>query len=177
VRLLLQRVARAEVRLAAGAATGEPHGGPAPSAAHAPDGAADGAAVGGTLGRIGRGLLVFVGIGPRDGDAEVAWAADRLLALRVFADADGRMNLDVRAAGGEFLVVSQFTLYGDLRRGRRPGFSGAAAPDVAERHYGALVDRLRSAGVPVATGAFGRSMHVELVNDGPVTLWLDSAER
>jgi D-aminoacyl-tRNA deacylase len=161
VRLLLQRVARAEVRLAADDDRG----------AH--DRGADGAP-GGAIGRIGRGLLVFVGVGPRDGEAEVAWATERLLGLRVFADDRGKMNLDLLAVGGALLLVSQFTLYGDVRRGRRPGFSGAAAPESAERLYGALVQRLRDAGATVATGAFGQAMHVELVNDGPVTLWLDS---
>jgi D-aminoacyl-tRNA deacylase len=153
LRLLLQRVARAEVRLAAVGLDAGP------------------------LGRIDRGLLVFVGVAPADGEPEAAWAADRLLGLRVFADDDGKMNLDLRTVGGAVLVVSQFTLYGDLRRGRRPGFSGAAAPEPAERLYLALVRHLRNAGVRVETGAFGQAMHVELVNDGPVTLWLDSAER
>jgi D-aminoacyl-tRNA deacylase len=161
VRLLLQRVARAEVRLA-----------PTSGAE-----AAGAEAAGAGVGRIGRGLLAFVGVAPGDGEAEVAWAADRLLALRVFADADGKMNLDLRAVAGELLVVSQFTLYGDLRRGRRPGFSAAAAPELAERLYRALVERLRATGVTVETGAFGQAMHVEIVNDGPVTLWLDSADR
>jgi D-aminoacyl-tRNA deacylase len=164
LRLLLQRVARAEVRLASCGAGGD---------------AAPGAdrAAGDAVGRIGRGLLVFLGVAPTDGEAEVAWAADRLLGLRVFADDHGKMNLDLRAVDGALLVVSQFTLYGDLRRGRRPGFSGAAAPESAERLYLALVQRLRGAGATVATGAFGQAMHVELVNDGPVTLWLDSADR
>ncbi len=153
MRLLLQRVTRAEVRCV------------------------DGPEAGGTVGRIDRGLLAFVGVAPGDGADEVAWAAAKLLDLRVFADAAGKMNLDVVAAGGGLLVVSQFTLYGDTRRGRRPGFSSAAPPDVAERVYLELIERLRRADVPVATGAFGRAMHVELVNDGPVTLWLDSADR
>lgn len=153
MRLLLQRVARAEVRRADEADAGE------------------------VVGRIGRGLLVLVGVAPGDGADEVAWAAAKLLDLRIFPDADGRMNLDLVASGGGLLVVSQFTLYADTRRGRRPGFTAAAAPDVAERVYLELVERLRRSGVPVATGAFGRAMHVELVNDGPVTLWLDSAAR
>jgi D-tyrosyl-tRNA(Tyr) deacylase len=153
VRLLLQRVTRAEVRHADGADAGE------------------------TVGRIQRGLLALVGVAPDDGADEIAWAAGKLLALRVFPDATGKMNLDVVAAGGGLLVVSQFTLYADTRRGRRPGFTAAAAPDVAERVYLELVERLRRADVPVATGSFGRAMHVELVGDGPVTLWLDSADR
>jgi D-aminoacyl-tRNA deacylase len=179
VRLLLQRVARAEVRLAPTAPPDVgPKGGPVASQPDAPGGPTVAeASRGAPVGRIGLGLLVFVGVGPDDGDAEVAWAADRLLALRVFADADGKSNLDLRSVGGELMLVSQFTLYADLRRGRRPGFSAAAAPLAAEQRYRALVERLRAAGVTVATGAFGRAMHVESVNDGPVTLWLDSAER
>jgi D-aminoacyl-tRNA deacylase len=165
LRLLLQRVARAEVRLAAGAEDGAESGAGGPAAA------------GGVVGRIGRGLLVFVGVAPTDGEAEVAWAAERLLGLRVFADDRGKMNLDLLAVDGALLVVSQFTLYGDVRRGRRPGFSSAAAPESAERLYLALVQRLRGAGATVATGVFGQAMHVELVNDGPVTLWLDSDDR
>lgn len=153
MRLLLQRVTRAEVRRA------------------------DGPDAGDTVGRIDRGLLAFVGVAPDDGPDEVAWAAAKMLDLRVFPDAAGKMNLDVVAAGGGLLVVSQFTLYGETRRGRRPGFSSAAAPDVAERVYLDLIERLRRADVPVASGSFGRAMHVELVNDGPVTLWLDSADR
>jgi len=153
VRLLLQRVSRAEVRRAEGADAGE------------------------VVGRIGPGLLVLVGVAPDDGADEVAWAAGKLLDLRIFPDAAGKMNLDVVAAGGGLLVVSQFTLYADTRRGRRPGFSSAAAPDVAERVYLELLERLRAADVEVASGAFGRAMEVELVNDGPVTLWLDSAAR
>ena len=151
MRLLLQRVARAEVRLA------------------------DGPVAGTVVGAIARGLLVFVGVGPGDGPDEVAWAATKLRNLRIFADAAGKMNLDVAEVGGELLLVSQFTLYGDTERGRRPGFSAAAAPNDAERVYLELADRLRDAGLRVATGSFGRAMHVELVNDGPVTLWLDSA--
>ncbi len=153
MRLLLQRVARAEVRLAEGDAAGE------------------------VVGAIASGLLVFVGLAPGDGPDEVAWAATKLRHMRVFADAGGKMNVDVVGAGGELLLVSQFTLYGDTGRGRRPGFSAAAAPDEAERIYRALASRLRAEGLTVATGAFGRAMHVELVNDGPVTLWLDSTDR
>jgi D-aminoacyl-tRNA deacylase len=173
LRLLLQRVARAEVRRAEGGGRGRGgDGDPGEAGATSVDGAP-----GDVVGRIGRGLLVFVGVGPADGEAEVAWATDRLLGLRVFADDRGKMNLDLQAVGGALLVVSQFTLYGDLRRGRRPGFSDAAAPESAERLYLELVRRLRGAGATVATGVFGRPMQVELVNDGPVTLWLDSADR
>jgi len=129
------------------------------------------------VGRIGRGWLAFIGVAPGDGPAEVAWATAKLRGTRAFGDAEGRMNLDLDAVGGEVLLVSQFTLYGDLRRGRRPGFSRAAPPDEAERCYLEVAARLRAEGVPVATGAFGRAMVVELVNDGPVTLWLDSEDR
>jgi D-aminoacyl-tRNA deacylase len=157
VRLLVQRVLRAEVRRAPG---GDPDRVDATAAA-----------------RIGPGLLVLVGVAPNDGDDDVAWAAGKLLGLRVFADDRGKMNLDLGAVGGALLVVSQFTLYGDLGGGRRPGFSRAAPPDHAERLYLALVARLRAGGGRVETGFFGEAMQVESVNDGPVTLWLDSAER
>lgn len=163
MRLLLQRVTRAEVRVVDCALTA--------------DAAAADSAPGAVVGRIGRGLLVLVGVAPADGPTEVAWATTRLLGLRVFADAAGKMNLDLRAVGGELLLVSQFTLYADLGGGRRPGFSRAASPADAARVYDALAASLRAEGVALATGAFGRAMHVELVNDGPVTLWLDSAER
>jgi D-tyrosyl-tRNA(Tyr) deacylase len=126
------------------------------------------------IGRIGRGLLVLVGIGPADGAEEVAWARSKLLGLRIFADADGKMNLDVRAAGGALLLVSQFTLYADVSRGRRPSFVGAAAPEVAQPRFAELIATLREHGVVVETGAFGQAMQVALINDGPVTLWLDS---
>jgi len=101
--------------------------------------------------------------------------ADKLLALRYFADADGRTNLSIAAAGGAYLVVSQFTLHADLRRGRRPGFTDAAPPDVAMPLIARLVGRLRASGTPVATGRFGADMAIELLNDGPFTLILDSA--
>jgi len=123
---------------------------------------------------IGLGMLVLVGIGPRDGPREVTWAHHKLLHLRIFSDAEGKMNLDVEGAGGAFLLVSQFTLYADLRRGRRPSFVGAAPPERAAPTFDDLVTSLRSSGRTVATGAFGQSMAVALVNDGPVTLWLDS---
>jgi D-tyrosyl-tRNA(Tyr) deacylase len=152
VRALVQRVARAEVRLADATAT-------------AP------------IGAIGTGLLVLLGVAPEDGAAEVAWVADKLAHLRVFEDAGGKMNLALGDVGGAVLLVSQFTLYGDVRGGRRPGFAAAARPEVAEPRYLEVAARLRAHGLEVATGAFGRAMHVELVNDGPVTLWLDSAER
>lgn len=145
VRVLLQRVSRAEVEV-----EGE------------------------TVGRIGRGLLVFVGIGPSDGDAELRWMAQKVARLRVFADDAGKMNRSVVDVEGGVLVVSQFTLYGDCRKGTRPSFSGAGAPEVAARQVGDFCERLRDEGVsPVATGRFGAHMRVDLLNDGPVTLWIE----
>lgn len=122
------------------------------------------------VGEIGTGLLVLVGFAPGDGPAQMEWMATKLQGLRIFADAEGRMNLDVREVGGEMLVVSQFTLYGDVSRGRRPSFVSAAGPDEARRLYDEFVDVCRAGVVPVATGEFGARMEVSLVNDGPVTL-------
>ena len=124
-------------------------------------------------GRIDRGLALLVGFTHHDGDDAVAWMADKVLGLRVFPDADGKMNLALAEVGGALLVVSQFTLYGDARRGRRPAFVDAARPEVAIPRYERFVACLRAAGVMVETGEFGADMQVELVNDGPVTLWLE----
>jgi D-tyrosyl-tRNA(Tyr) deacylase len=126
------------------------------------------------LGSIGAGAMVLAGIGADDDAGTVDRMAEKLLGLRYFEDADGRTNLAIGEAGGAFLVVSQFTLYADLRRGRRPGFTDAAPPDLAEPLVARLVGRLRAAGHVVATGRFGAGMEVELVNDGPFTLVLDS---
>jgi D-tyrosyl-tRNA(Tyr) deacylase len=128
------------------------------------------------VGEIGAGLVVLLGIGPDDDDATVDALARRVTELRIFDDADGRTNLSLADVGGAALVVSQFTLYADTRRGRRPGFTGAAAPKLAERLYLRFADALRDLGVEVATGRFGAVMAVELVNDGPFTIWLDTAE-
>jgi D-aminoacyl-tRNA deacylase len=126
------------------------------------------------LGQIGQGAVVLVGIGAGD-DAEIVdRMADKLAGLRYFADADGRTNVTIADAGGGFLVVSQFTLYADMRRGRRPGFTDAALPEVAEPLVDRFATRLREAGHAVETGRFGAAMDVELVNDGPFTLILDS---
>jgi D-tyrosyl-tRNA(Tyr) deacylase len=125
------------------------------------------------IGAIGRGLVVLVGVGKSDQDAAVARAAQKLAELRVFADAEGRMNLDLATAGGELLLVSQFTLVASLERGRRPSFDGAAPPAVAEPLFDRLVADLRARGIRVATGRFGAAMQVRLVNDGPVTFVLD----
>jgi D-tyrosyl-tRNA(Tyr) deacylase len=125
------------------------------------------------VGRIGRGLLALVGVEKEDSAEQVVKAADRLAHLRVFEDSVGRMNLDAAAAGGAFLVVSQFTLAGSLDKGRRPSFDGAAPGAQAEPLVEALVDELKSRGFEVEAGSFGARMEVELVNDGPVTFVLD----
>jgi D-tyrosyl-tRNA(Tyr) deacylase len=125
------------------------------------------------VGEIGRGLLVLAGFTGGDGDEAIDWMADKLANLRVFPDDDGKMNRSLLESGGEVLVVSQFTLYGDAQRGRRPSFVDAAAPAVAEPLYQRLVAALREQGLRVATGEFGAMMAVELVNDGPVTLVLE----
>jgi D-tyrosyl-tRNA(Tyr) deacylase len=148
VRALLQRVERAAVRV-------------------------DGQVVA----SIGPGLLVLVGVGQGDDEAVAAAMARRIAGLRIFADDSGRTNRSLLETGGGALVVSQFTLYADTRRGRRPGFTAAAPAAVAERLYLRLADSLRASGaVRVETGKFGASMAVELVNDGPFTIWLDSAD-
>jgi D-tyrosyl-tRNA(Tyr) deacylase len=129
------------------------------------------------VGRIEKGLVVLLGVASDDGDDEVDWLADKIVGLRVFEDEEGKMNRSLGEVGGAMLVVSQFTLYGDCRRGRRPSFTAAAPPELAERLYEAFVARVRAAGIEVATGRFREHMHVSLVNDGPVTLWIDTAER
>jgi D-tyrosyl-tRNA(Tyr) deacylase len=125
------------------------------------------------VGRIGKGLLVLVGFTEGDARAEMEWMAGKLQGLRVFSDAEGLMNLDVTEVGGELLVVSQFTLYGDVSRGRRPSFVRAATPDAARRLYEEFVDICRGGIVPVSTGEFGAQMEVALLNDGPVTLVIE----
>ena len=130
-----------------------------------------------TVGEIGAGLVVLLGVGPDDDEATADGLARRVTELRIFDDADGRTNLSLLDVGGAALVVSQFTLYADTRRGRRPGFTGAAPPELAEHLYGRFGEALRGLGVTVATGRFGAAMAVELVNDGPFTIWLDTAER
>jgi len=148
VRVVLQRVSRAEVRVA-----------------------------GTVSGRIERGLLVLVGFAPTDTAEQVTWMVDKILGLRVFGDAEGKMNLALADVAGAILVVSQFTLYGDATKGRRPSFIAAAPPDVAIPLYEQFVVLLRErgagSGIMVATGEFGAMMDVELVNDGPVTLILE----
>jgi D-tyrosyl-tRNA(Tyr) deacylase len=130
-----------------------------------------------TIGGIGAGLVVLLGVGPGDDEATADALARRVTELRIFDDADGRTNLSLVDVGGAVLVVSQFTLYADTRRGRRPGFTAAAAPELAERLYLRFAAALQDLGVEVATGQFGAVMQVELVNDGPFTIWLDTADR
>ena len=144
MRIILQRVSRAEVRIGERLA-----------------------------GRIGRGFLLLVGFSTTDSDAQVQWMADKLLGLRLFADADDKMNLSLSDVGGSLLVVSQFTLYGDASRGRRPSFVDAARPELAIPLYERFIELLRTGGAAVETGEFGAMMDVELVNDGPVTLILE----
>ncbi len=144
MRVLLQRVSRAEVRVG-----------------------------GRSKGRIGTGLLVFAGFTATDTNEHLEWMADKVLGLRIFGDAEQKMNLAVTDVGGSVLVVSQFTLYGNAEKGRRPSFIDAARPEQAVPLYERFVALLRDRGVPVETGEFGAMMDVELVNDGPVTLWLE----
>lgn len=126
------------------------------------------------VGRIGPGLLALIGVGRQDERSDVDYLVDKVLGLRIFDDDDGKMNRSLLDVGGQLLAVSQFTLWGDCRKGRRPGFSDAAPPETAERLYEEFVAAARARGVTVATGRFRASMRVALVNDGPVTLWLDS---
>jgi D-tyrosyl-tRNA(Tyr) deacylase len=126
------------------------------------------------VGNIGHGLLVFVGVAAGDEAADIDYTASKIRDLRIFADDQGRMNRSVVEVGGAILVISQFTLLGDVRKGRRPGFDAAAAPAAANAAYDALIGRLRGAGLAVETGVFQAHMAIDLVNDGPVTILLDS---
>lgn len=126
------------------------------------------------VGRIGRGWLVLLGVARGDTDTDATWLADKVVRLRAFEDDEGKMNRDVTEVGGSLLVVSQFTLLGDCRKGRRPGFDRAAAPEDAARLYECFADQIEAAGVAVERGVFRAHMDVELVNDGPVTFLLDS---
>ncbi len=125
-------------------------------------------------GQIGQGQLVLLGVGKSDSHREVEWMAEKLVSLRLFEDDAGKMNLSLADTGGAMLVVSQFTLYGDCKKGRRPSFTGAAPPELAEELYEAFVDAVRKKETQVATGRFRQQMDVALVNDGPVTLWVES---
>ena len=148
MRVLLQRVSRAEVRIRE---NGQSR----------------------LSGRIGRGFLLLVGFTHGDGEGQLAWMAEKVIGLRVFGDAEDKMNLALADVGGALLVVSQFTLYGDAQKGRRPSFIDAARPEAAVPLYERFVALLRARGAQVETGEFGAMMDVELVNDGPVTLWLE----
>ena len=145
MRAVVQRVARAEVRVG-----------------------------GDVVGKIAEGLLVLVGVGVDDDESDAVTLARKLAGLRIFRDDDGNMNRDVTEIGGAVLAISQFTLHGDARKGRRPSFIAAARPELAEPLYERAVTELRSLGIQTATGRFGATMEVELVNDGPVTILLDT---
>ncbi len=129
-----------------------------------------------TVGEINAGLVVFLGVGAGDDEADLNYVARKIVGMRVFEDEAGRMNRSVVDVGGSVLLVSQFTLYGDLRKGRRPGFDRAAEPEEAHRLYEAMIDVL-SQDVPIRTGRFGARMRVHITNEGPATFWLDSADR
>lgn len=126
-----------------------------------------------TVAEIGKGLVVLAGIGPEDGEEQAAYLAEKTANLRIFADAEGKTNLSCLDVGGEIIVVSQFTLYADTRKGRRPSFINAAPPETAEPLVERFAELLRAQGVPVQTGEFGASMLVEIENDGPVTIVID----
>jgi D-aminoacyl-tRNA deacylase len=127
-------------------------------------------------GEIGLGLLVLLGVGREDTETDAAYLAEKIAGLRIFEDSDGKMNRSVQDVGGSVLAVSQFTLYGDVRRGKRPSFDAAAPPDRARQLYEFFVERIRSAGLRCETGRFQEMMQVELVNEGPVTILLDSGK-
>jgi D-tyrosyl-tRNA(Tyr) deacylase len=131
---------------------------------------------GNITGEIGIGLLVLLGVGTEDSENEAKELAKKCTELRIFEDDAGKMNRSLIEVGGSMLVVSQFTLYANCRKGRRPSFTEAAPPDKADRLYQVFVETIRNQGISVATGAFRNEMHVELVNDGPVTVWIDTAQ-
>lgn len=130
-----------------------------------------------TVGQIGKGLLILLGVCSGDGEAEISYLADKIAHLRIFEDRESRMNRSLLDIGGEALVVSQFTLYADTRKGRRPSFTAAASPALAEPLYARFCDKLRGAGINVASGRFGAMMDVTLVNQGPVTILIDSSQQ
>ena len=129
------------------------------------------------VGEVGRGLLVLLGVNKADNVAAADYLVEKIIGLRIFEDAEGKMNLSVQDSGGAALVVSQFTLYGDVRRGKRPSFDAAARPEEAKRLYEYFVDKIRAAGLHCETGQFQAMMEVELVNSGPVTILLDSEKQ
>lgn len=126
------------------------------------------------IGSIDSGIVVFLGIQERDNEQTIKWMADKIIHLRIFEDDEGKMNRSLAETGGEMLIVSQFTLYGDCRKGRRPGYSGAARPETAEPLYESFIRYVQNQGIVTATGQFQASMQVQLTNDGPVTLLIDS---
>src|ERR1700733_2401507 len=128
------------------------------------------------VGKIGRGLLVLLGVTQSDSEADAEYLADKIVGLRIFEDENGKMHLDAASIGGQVLVVSQFTLYGDVRRGKRPSFDAAAPPQPARELYEYFVERIRATGISCETGRFQEMMQVELVNEGPVTILLDSSK-
>ncbi|MDR1581336.1 MAG: D-tyrosyl-tRNA(Tyr) deacylase [Synergistaceae bacterium] len=127
------------------------------------------------IGEIGPGMCILVGVAPEDTEREAVWTANRITDLRIFEDQDGKMNKSLLEVGGEALIISQFTLYADCRKGRRPSFSGAASPGAAEALYELFAKRVVERGIAVRTGVFGADMRVEIVNEGPVTIILDTA--
>ncbi len=129
---------------------------------------------GSTTGKIGPGLVVLLGIRTDDTSKDLQWLADKIIHLRIFDDKEGKMNISLTNIGGEMLIISQFTLYGDCRKGRRPGYSNSAPPEIAEPLYQQFIKEVKNHRITVATGTFRASMEVALVNDGPVTLLLDS---
>lgn len=145
MRAVIQRVSRAEVRVE-----------------------------GRSIARIGPGMLVLAAVSVSDTPRDISWMAEKICGLRIFSDTEARMNLDLAHAGGQVLVVSQFTLYGDCRKGKRPSYTNSAKAPVAEKLYMELVEEIRAKGVDVKHGLFGAMMEVELLNDGPVTLIIDS---
>ncbi|MDR3598977.1 MAG: D-aminoacyl-tRNA deacylase [Desulfosporosinus sp.] len=129
------------------------------------------------VGEISAGLLILLAVGQEDGEDDLAWMVDKLVGLRIFEDQAGKMNRSIQDVGGEILMVSQFTLYGDCRSGKRPSFTAAAPPERAKAFYERTVERIRSHGLKVETGIFQAQMDVELINDGPVTLLVDSKKK
>jgi len=128
---------------------------------------------GNTAAEIGRGLVILLGVGHQDSEEQAAWLAEKIANLRIFEDAHGKMNLSVKDVGGEAIVVSQFTLYADAQKGRRPSFTDAALPELARPLVKRFAALLRAQGVPTGEGIFGAEMLVEIHNDGPVTIWLE----
>ena len=130
-----------------------------------------------TVGEIGMGLLILLAIGPEDGQGDLTWMVDKLVGLRIFEDEEEKMNCSVQEVGGEILLVSQFTLYGDCRKGKRPSFSAAAPPEKAKLLFEQIVEETRRRGLKVETGVFQAEMDVALINHGPVTILLDSEKK